>query len=63
VQQGEPEERFKVFEMLLVDELSIPEVCERTGLRTTQVYKIKAGVLKKVRALLERLGTGAEREG
>jgi RNA polymerase sigma-70 factor (ECF subfamily) len=60
VQRDEPEERFRVFEMLLVDELSVAEVCERTGLRATQVYKIKAGVLKKVRAQLERLGTGAE---
>ena len=63
VQQDEPEERFRVFEMLLVDELSVPEVCARAGLRTTQVYKIKASVLKKVRAVLERLGTGAEHAG
>lgn len=60
VQKEEPEERFRVFELLLVDELSVAEVCAKTGLRATQVYKIKAAVLKKVRALLERLGTGAE---
>ena len=60
VQQEEPEERFRVFEMLLVEETPVPEVCERTGLRATQVYKIKANVLRKVRAVLERLGTGAE---
>jgi RNA polymerase sigma-70 factor (ECF subfamily) len=61
VQREEPDERFRVFELLLVDELSVPEVCARTGLRVTQVYKIKAGVLKRVRAVLERLGTQADR--
>lgn len=60
VQRDETAERFRVFELLLVEELSVPEVCAQTGLRATQVYKIKAGVLRKVRALLERLGTGAE---
>ncbi len=63
VQHDEPDERFRVFEMLLVDELPVNEVCARTGLVATQVYKIKAGVLRKVRALLERLGTGAEGVG
>jgi RNA polymerase sigma-70 factor (ECF subfamily) len=60
VQRDEPPERFRVFELLLVDELAVSEVCAQTGLVATQVYKIKAGVLKKVRAVLERLGTGAE---
>jgi len=63
VQRDEPEERYHVFELLLVDELPVSEVCAQTGLAATQVYKIKAGVLKKVRAVLERLGTGAEAVG
>ncbi len=58
VRRGEPEERFRVFEMLLVDELPVADVCTRTGLRATQVYKLKSALLKKVRAALERLGTG-----
>ena len=60
VQSDEEPERFRVFELLLVDELDVAEVCARTGLKATQVYKIKAAVLAKVRAVLERLGTGAE---
>jgi RNA polymerase sigma-70 factor (ECF subfamily) len=60
VREGESEERFRVFELLLVEELSVAEVCARTDLQASQVYKIKAGVLRKVRAVLERLGTGAE---
>jgi RNA polymerase sigma-70 factor (ECF subfamily) len=63
VQRDEAPERFRVFELLLVDELPVSEVCAQTGLVATQVYKIKAGMLKKVRALLERLGTGAEGVG
>lgn len=63
VQRDEPPARFRVFERLLVDELSVPEVCAESGLSATQVYKIKASVLQKVRAVLERLGTGAEATG
>lgn len=59
VRHDEPPERFQVFELLLVDELSVSEVCARTSLRATQVYKIKAALLKRVRAVLERLGTQA----
>lgn len=59
VARSEPEERFRVFELLLVEQLSVAEVCARTGLVPTQVYKAKGAVLKKVRAVLERLGTGA----
>jgi RNA polymerase sigma-70 factor (ECF subfamily) len=58
VRRSEPEERYKVFELLLVEELSVAEVCARTGQRATQVYKTKSALLRKVRAVLERLGTG-----
>jgi RNA polymerase sigma-70 factor (ECF subfamily) len=63
VQRDEPAERFRVFEMLLVDELPVREVCARTDLRPTQVYKIKAALLKRVRDVLERLGTQDGRLG
>lgn len=59
VRRSEPEERYRVFELLLVEELSVAEVCAKTGLRASQVYKLKGALLKKVRATLERLGTGA----
>jgi RNA polymerase sigma factor (sigma-70 family) len=57
VQASEPVERFRVLELLLVEELTVPEVCARTGLVPAQVYKLKAALLKRVRAVLERLGT------
>lgn len=57
VQESEPEERYRVLEMLLVDELSVTEVCARTGLVPAQVYKVKAALLRRVRGVLERLGT------
>jgi len=59
VRRDEPEERFRAFELLLLEELSVAEVAARTGLQATQIYKLKATLLKKVRAVLERLGTGA----
>jgi RNA polymerase sigma-70 factor (ECF subfamily) len=61
VQRDEPEERFRPFEMLLVEELSVAEVAQRTGLRPAQLYKLKAALLKRVRAVLARLGTDADR--
>ena len=57
VRRTETEERYRVFELLLLEELSVPEVSARTGLTAQQIYKIKASVLKRVRATLERLGT------
>ena len=59
VREEEPAERFRAFELLLVEELSVAEVAQRTGLRATQIYKLKAALLKRVRAVLERLGTDA----
>ena len=62
VQRNEDPERFRVFEMLLVEGLSVAEVGARTGLEARQVYKIKAALLKKVREILARLGDGGEAE-
>ena len=45
-------------ELVLIEELSVPEVATRTGLAPAQIYKLKAAALKRVRAILERLGTG-----
>jgi len=49
----------EVFELLLIDDLSVPEVCARTGLDSRQVYKAKARILKRVREVLLRLGVEA----
>ena len=53
------EKSFRAFELLLEDDLSVPEVCERTGMNANQVYKAKARVLARVREAYERIGTGA----
>src|SRR5262249_17334355 len=45
----------RVFELLLLDGLSVAEVCERTGLASRQVYKARARMLHRVRAALRRL--------
>jgi len=54
------EERYRAFELLLVDEASVAEVAAQTGLAAAQIYKLKAAALKRVRVLLERLGTGPD---
>lgn len=54
--RSEPEDVYRVFELLLLGELGVPEVCARTGLAPAQVYKAKARILRRVRAELERLG-------
>lgn len=54
----ESERSYQAFELLLVDELSVPEVCERMGMNPNQVYKAKARVLERVRSAYERIGTG-----
>jgi RNA polymerase sigma-70 factor (ECF subfamily) len=51
--------RFRAFELLLVEELPVPEVARRTGFSAPQIYKLKSAALRRVRAVLERLGTGA----
>ncbi len=60
VRESEEPERFRVFELLLVEELSVAEVSARTGLEAAQIYKIKAALLKRVREILVRLGDGGE---
>ena len=55
----EPERSFQAFELLLMDGLSVPEVCERMGMNANQVYKAKSRVLRRVRETFERIGTGA----
>lgn len=59
VRRREPPRSFHVFELLLQDGLSVAEVCERTGLNANQVYKAKARVLERVRAVLARLDLDA----
>ena len=61
--ETEPPEIYRVFELLLLEDLPVPEVCARTGLNRNQVYKAKARVLKRVRETLERLGTDADATG
>ena len=63
VRRSEAEHTYRVFELLLVEELSVPEVCEKTGLNANQVYKAKARVLRRVREALERLGAGEDALG
>jgi RNA polymerase sigma-70 factor (ECF subfamily) len=49
----------QVFELVLIEGLPVPEVCERTGLNARQIYKVKARMLKRVRDVLQRLGVEA----
>ena len=44
------------FRMLLLEGMSVDEVCERLGLNRNQVYKAKSLVLGKVRERLRTLG-------
>jgi RNA polymerase sigma factor (sigma-70 family) len=46
------ERNFRVFEMLLVDNCTVDEVCTSLGLNANQVYKAKARVLKHVSRLM-----------
>lgn len=52
---GEPEPLRHAFEQLLLEELSVPEACARTGLNANRVYKARARILDRVRRTLERL--------
>jgi RNA polymerase sigma-70 factor (ECF subfamily) len=55
VRDAESPERFQAFELLLVEDLPVAEVARRTGLAPPQIYKLKAALLRRVRAILERL--------
>ena len=59
VKRRESPASYGAFELLLVEELSVPEVCARLNLNANQVYKAKSRVLRRVRETLGRLGTGA----
>ncbi len=50
------ERTYQTFRLLLVDELTVADVCERMGMNANQVYKAKARGLAAVRGILERLG-------
>jgi RNA polymerase sigma-70 factor (ECF subfamily) len=52
-------ERYQAFELLLIEELSVAEVAQRTGFQPAQIYKLKAAALRRVREVLARLGTEA----
>lgn len=54
--RDEDDETRHAFELLLLEETTVPEVCARTGLNANQVYKAKARVLRRVREILEKLG-------
>jgi len=49
---------YRAFHILLFDGCAVPDVCEALGLKPNQVYKAKSRVLKRVREVLEQLGTG-----
>ncbi len=57
VRDSVPEEKYRVFCMLLYEDCSAGEVCDRLGMNRNQVYKAKAGVLQQVRNKLAELGS------
>lgn len=61
VRATESDRNFRVFELLLFEDASVPDVCERLGLNANQVYKAKSRVLARVREVMQRLGDEADR--
>lgn len=55
--RGESESTRRVFELVLADDLSVAELCERTGLNANQIYKARSRLLRRVHEVLQRLGT------
>ena len=51
---------YRAFEMLLLDERTVPEVCATLGMNANQVYKAKSRVLGRVRATLARLESATD---
>ena len=51
-----PERTYRAFELLLLEEKSVPEVERELGMNANQVYKAKARALLEVRRVLERMG-------
>lgn len=60
VRDSVSEQSYRAFHMLLFDGCSVQGVCEALSLNTNQVYKAKSRVLKRVREILEQLGTDEE---
>jgi len=46
---------FDAFTMLMQDDASVPDVCERLGMTPNQVYKAKAKALDAIRELMQQL--------
>lgn len=59
VREEVSEINYQAFRMLLLEECSVEEVCERLGLNPNQVYKAKSRVLQRVRAKLAELDSDA----
>ena len=50
------ERTYQTFALLLLEDITVAEVCERMGMNSNQVYKAKARALASVREILARLG-------
>jgi len=48
--------QFQAFEMLVLKEQTVEQVCEELGLNSNQVYKAKSRVLQKIRAKMAEIG-------
>jgi RNA polymerase sigma-70 factor (ECF subfamily) len=56
VRRQEDEDGRELMRLVLAEELSAAEIGARTGLNPNQVYKARARILERVRAVLGRLG-------
>ena len=56
------ERTYQTFQLLLLEGLSVPDVCARMGMNANQVYKAKARALGAVREIIARLGVEPEPE-
>ena len=54
---------WRAFEMLLLEDASVAQVCDALGLNANQVYKAKARVLESVREVLRTAGADEEIAG
>lgn len=52
--------QFQAFELLVLKERSVEEVCEELGLSANQVYRAKSRVLRRVRQKLSEMGYEGE---
>lgn len=51
-----PAKDYEAFRMLLLEDATVPEVCERMSWNANQVYKAKSRALRQVRKVLADLG-------